>query len=58
MNTIPKDKASPAQLMAHRKMQQVFNKHRHKFDRHRAKGPAFAAKLDEMERKLFGEAPE
>lgn len=54
MNTIPKDQAAPTHLMVHRHMQRRFNEHRHKFDRHRAKGPAFAAALDEFEKKLFG----
>lgn len=54
MNTIPKSQATHAQVLIHRHMQRKFLKHRHKFAKHRAKGPAFAARLDELEAKLFG----
>lgn len=55
MNTIPKAKALPSQVITHRRMQQTFLRHRHKFAKHRAKGPAFAKRLDDLEKKLFGE---
>lgn len=55
MSTIPKDKATPAQVIGHRRMQQKYLRHKHKFDKHRNKGPAFAERLDELERKLFGD---
>lgn len=55
MSTIPKDKATPSQMITHRRMQQIFTKHRDKFDKHRDKGPAFAKRLDDLERDLFGE---
>lgn len=55
MSTIPKNKATPSQMITHRRMQRIFNRHRHKFDKHRAKGPAFAERIDDLENKLFGE---
>ena len=58
MKTIPKGQASPSHILVHRHMQQKFLRHRHKFAKHRAKGPAFAARLDELEAKLFGEKSE
>ena len=54
MSTSPKDEAAPHQLIVHAQMQKVFNQHRHKFDRHRAKGGAFAQALDDLEERLFG----
>jgi len=44
-------------MISHRHMQRRFNKHRDKLDRHRAKGPMFAAAIDELEKQLFGEEP-
>ena len=58
MSTIPKDRAKPSHVIAHRLMQQRFNQHRHKFDKHRAKGPAFTARLDKLEEQLFGKPEE
>ena len=54
MNTIPKDQAKPSHHLIHRHLQHRFLQHRHKFAKHRARGPAFAAALDEYEKKLFG----
>ena len=58
MNTTPKDEAAPHQQIVHRRMQQIFDQHRHKFDRHRAKGGAFAKALDDLEERLFGGVPQ
>lgn len=44
---------APQQIIYER-MQKVFKQHRHKFDKHRAKGSAFAQALDDLEAKLFG----
>lgn len=57
MSTIPKSESTPSQMITHRHMQRRFNKHRDKFDKHRAKGPQFAAAIDDLEKKLFGEEP-
>ena len=45
---------NPAQSIVHAHMRKVFDQHRHKYDRHRAKGGAFAKALDDLEEKLFG----
>ena len=58
MDATPKNEATPPQLIAHARMQQVFNRNRDKFDRHRAKGAAFAQALDDLEEKLFGGVPQ
>lgn len=42
-------------MITHRHMQRRFNKHRDKFDKHRAKGPQFAGAIDYLEKQLFGE---
>lgn len=54
MQTVSKDQATPTQKAVHKLLQKKFNRHRHKFDKHRAKGPLFAAALDELEKHLFG----
>jgi len=57
VGTIPQSESTPSQMISHRHMQRRFNKHRDKLDRHRAKGPMFAAAIDELEKQLFGEEP-
>jgi len=54
MQTIPRAKASSAQILIHRRLQKDFDKHRDKFEKHRNMGPAFAEALAELEHKLFG----
>lgn len=58
MYTMPNEQAKPSHKVVHTHLQRRFNKHRDKFDSHRARGPAFAAALDELEMKLFGEIAE
>lgn len=55
MTTSPKNQNTPSQVITHRHMQRIYKRNREKFDRHRAKGPAFATALDELEKHLFGE---
>jgi hypothetical protein len=54
MKTVSKDQATMTQKAVHKLLQQRFNQHRHKFDRHRQRGPLFAAAVDELEKHLFG----
>lgn len=46
-----------SRYIVHSRMQQRFNSLRAKLDAHRNRGPAFAAAVDELEKKLFKEVP-
>lgn len=42
-------------VLVHRLMQEKFEKHRDKLENHKSKGGRFAAAVEDLERKLFGE---
>lgn len=44
-----------SQIIAHRLLQRRFEQHRARLERHKDKGPAFRAAVEDLEKRLFKE---